>query len=514
MTVVDTEGPTFLDCPADQTINLDPGLCEAILNFNIAATDNCPTSFPTTNLDLAQPINNTFTGQAGVMFDLENSSPLDAQIESFDINLQTGTWTVQLYYTSTATTYVGNLMNGTAGATNANWIFAGEITLAGNTGGVTNIPLGFLLPANSTKGIYLTSTVSIAGGPISYGINTGGNLFNDGTLEARAGMGRTAIPGVFTGGTFGTPGSPSANYRVLKGTINYSLQGDLTVMADPNNPFNSGDSFPIGGPYTLSYNATDVAGNTTTCTFDVTVEGFSNPTTSLVCNQAGVQVSLDDACEAIIGADDILEGGPYSCYDDYIVNLFFDANMFQPVPTSPVVTQANLGQTLYAAVVDPITGNSCWGLVTVKDKQIPDLECTSLDIPCADDNTPGSTYSGILTLDNMVGLSTQDNATVSADFTVSGVPAIPTDINIGLDIAHTWVGDLVVTLTSPSGTSVELLNNMGGPGFGCAGNDLDLIFDDQATATYADLDGTCNNAPAAQGTFQPLEPLSALLEKM
>ena len=129
-----------------------------------------------------------------------------------------------------------------------------------------------------------------------------------------------------------------------------------------------------------------------------------------------MQVSLDDACEAIIGADDILEGGPHGCYDDYIVNLFFDANMFQPVPTSPVVTQANIGQTLYAAVIDPDTGNTCWGLVTVEDKQIPDLECQDYDVPCAADIEPGSTYAGIQTLSFPLGLATQDVATVSADF--------------------------------------------------------------------------------------------------
>ena len=293
----------------------------------------------------------------------------------------------------------------------------------------------------------------------------------------------------------------------------YQELRDIDVVRTDNEPINSGDCIKAGS-YTLTYEATDIFGNVGTCDLDIVINDFPTPTTSLACNQDGIQVSLDPSCMATIGADDILEGGPYACYDDnYLVELFFDVAMRQPVPTSPVVTGANIGQTLYASVTDLNTNNSCWGLIFVEDKFIPELECTNIEVPCADDNTPGAAYAGTLSVDNAIGLATQDLATVSADFTVSGVPAFPTDVNVGLDISHTWVGDLVVTITGPDGTSVELLNNIGGPGFGCPGNDLDITLDDGAAATYADLDGTCNNAPAASGSFQPLNPLSVFSGK-
>jgi len=82
-------------------------------------------------------------------------------------------------------------------------------------------------------------------------------------------------------------------------------------------------------------------------------------------------------------------------------------------------------------------------------------------------------------------------------------------LDVSVASTHTWVGDLVITVTSPSGTSVELMNNIGGPGFGCAGDGLDLVFDDAAAASYDDLDGTCDNNPAAAGSFQPLQALAA-----
>jgi hypothetical protein len=74
---------------------------------------------------------------------------------------------------------------------------------------------------------------------------------------------------------------------------------------------------------------------------------------------------------------------------------------------------------------------------------------------------------------------------------------------VGLD--HTWVGDLVVTLISPQGTSVELMSAPGG--IGNSGNNFcNVVLDDNATISIEDI------APAAApfpGTYKPLNPLSA-----
>ncbi len=78
-----------------------------------------------------------------------------------------------------------------------------------------------------------------------------------------------------------------------------------------------------------------------------------------------------------------------------------------------------------------------------------------------------------------------------------------TDVVIDVDVTHTWVGDLIITVTSPAGTSAEL----GAPA-GCPGDDLMVTFDDAATSTAADFAGTCNNLPAISGAFQPTNPLS------
>ena len=83
------------------------------------------------------------------------------------------------------------------------------------------------------------------------------------------------------------------------------------------------------------------------------------------------------------------------------------------------------------------------------------------------------------------------------------------DINLNnLDIAHTWVGDLRVELTSPQGNTVVLMAH---PGQGSCDNDNILLsFDDDAVASYDDLNAMCNSQPPAiSGAFQPLQDLSA-----
>jgi len=119
----------------------------------------------------------------------------------------------------------------------------------------------------------------------------------------------------------------------------------------------------------------------TTCSFDIHVNAYPNPTHTLVCNDQ-VQVSVDADCHAYIGADMILEGGPYGCYDDYNVEVFTSmpanvagahGNVSQPVPVG----------NYWVGVYEPSTGNNCWSYVNVMDKMPPAIECgNALTVDC------------------------------------------------------------------------------------------------------------------------------------
>lgn len=80
-----------------------------------------------------------------------------------------------------------------------------------------------------------------------------------------------------------------------------------------------------------------------------------------------------------------------------------------------------------------------------------------------------------------------------------------TDVNVTLDITHTWDDDLVITLTSPNGTIVELSSNNGGSGDNYTGT----IFDQESTGGPI----TGGVAPFT-GSFVPEGDLSTLYGEM
>ncbi|TMM58452.1 T9SS type A sorting domain-containing protein [Maribacter algarum] len=72
------------------------------------------------------------------------------------------------------------------------------------------------------------------------------------------------------------------------------------------------------------------------------------------------------------------------------------------------------------------------------------------------------------------------------------------DINVRLELDHSFLEDLVVTLTSPSGTTVVLINNS------CDDSrNVNATFDDSATGFI------CQENPAISGTVKPLGALSS-----
>jgi hypothetical protein len=148
------------------------------------------------------------------------------------------------------------------------------------------------------------------------------------------------------------------------------------VISQIGGDLGSGDQFDIG-EYTLEYEASDMFGNSSTCSFNVTIEEFPNPTETLTCNDL-VQVSLDADGESQVGADMILEGGPYGCYEDYIVSIEGGDDL---------VDCDDIGSELTVMVTDPDTDNKCWGTIIVEDKLAPVFDCPTapIQIGCAED---------------------------------------------------------------------------------------------------------------------------------
>ena len=94
------------------------------------------------------------------------------------------------------------------------------------------------------------------------------------------------------------------------------------------------------------------------------------------------------------------------------------------------------------------------------------------------------------------------DAGVTDTINVSGPCGPIGDLEVLVQISHTWVGDLEVMLTSPAGTSAVVLDRPGlqppapppGSCCGCSSNDIDATFTD---AGLANAESMCNGSPPA-----------------
>ena len=110
-----------------------------------------------------------------------------------------------------------------------------------------------------------------------------------------------------------------------------------------------------------------------------------------------------------------------------------------------------------------------------------------------------STYSA-----NNVPRSIQDATSTTTGNSIATILVaddLPiTDINVSVDITHTYVEDLTLTLIAPSGEEVILIQNQGGSG----NNFTNTVFDAEASTAIQSA------SPPFSGTFRPLGDLSTL----
>lgn len=146
------------------------------------------------------------------------------------------------------------------------------------------------------------------------------------------------------------------NFGQFTGMTSLSQIGGTTLT--------SGDTFEPGF-YTWIYEAMDGCGNMSNCTFTLEVVAFpiDDYILSLACNDL-VNISLNEDCSVELGADMILEGGPYKCYEEYIIEI---------EGISGVIITSTGEYTV--TITDPETGNSCWSKILIEDKLPPVIEC-------------------------------------------------------------------------------------------------------------------------------------------
>lgn len=93
-----------------------------------------------------------------------------------------------------------------------------------------------------------------------------------------------------------------------------------------------------------------------------------------------------------------------------------------------------------------------------------------------------------------------DPNSIRSSIKAIGIPGVIRDVNVTIDVDHTWTNDLEIFLIGPNGQRVLLVRGEGGSGH----NFSQTTFDDAATST---IEGA--TAPFL-GTFQPEESLTVL----
>lgn len=490
VTVLDVT-PPVITCPANISITLDPGECNKGVDYVVTAKDNCEITLNVGQLTTTLQSGNA---QNGNMYDLTNKTGNPIVINSFDINIAAVTAVVNVYYTTTANTYVGNTNNAAA------WTLLGTATVTGAGAGLpTNVPIGGLILApNQVKGIYITCT---NGQVLNYtNIPPALTTYQDAFLRVDGGIGKAWVPD-FSGAVF--------NPRMWNGRINYSaaVPAPPTLTLVSGKP--SGSLFNIGTTCQV-WKATDNYGNMSTCSFCVTIKEYPQPVDELICNDE-LHVSLDANCEAVINADMVLEGGPYKCYDNYTVEIL---NNGIKIPGSPKIGKSWVGKELMAKIIDPATGNVCWGNLIIEDKIPPKLVCDTSYISCDFPTTPGSTANVTKIVKPTVPLpaALADAAAVgSFTFNVSGLPPSGVVPSFDLEITHNFPGILIARLTPPNGASViTLFQNIGATGpaacapianGGLACDNLNMSFFDLATGLQSQLPTWCTGGNFCGATF-------------
>jgi subtilisin family serine protease/subtilisin-like proprotein convertase family protein len=103
------------------------------------------------------------------------------------------------------------------------------------------------------------------------------------------------------------------------------------------------------------------------------------------------------------------------------------------------------------------------------------------------------------TSNQQVSISSSGTPTVSSNLNVSGVTSTVFDVDVVIDITHTWDADLQISAIAPDGTRVLLADNRGSNGDDFSGT----TFDDQASSPIS-----AGSAPFS-GSYIPEESLAA-----
>lgn len=165
----------------------------------------------------------------------------------------------------------------------------------------------------------------------------------------------------------------------------------------------------------------------------------------------------------------------------------------QIIPSQGGVLQNGESETFIASIEIPLTsskGSVVSGNVFATSDGNPNLvKSSAINLTVADlGDANCSDWILFQSTDSNLPLNIPDNGSIFSTCNVANNSLIG-DLNVYIDIEHTFVGDLDITLIAPNGNSVFLTSDNGG-----SGDNLScILFDDEASISITNV--TANDAP-------------------
>lgn len=365
VTVTDDQVPTIISCGTDIEVSNDAGVCEALVTVPnpTGFFDNCDTDLDVTNDAMT-------TGIAGAtMTDASGTYPVGTTVVVYTVTDDDG---------NSSTCSINVIVTDDE----APEIVCPADVVVGNDVGVCTADI---------TGLVATATDNCTATPsIVNDFNAGGDTADD-TYPA----GTTEVTFTATD-TAGNDVSCTFTVEVLNSEApGVVCPADITVDTDPsdcsafvNVPLpstddNCGISDVVNdytgtpsasdtyllGTTTVTYTITDVNGNTSTCSFDVTVEDGQAP--NILC-PPNVTVNNDSGvCEA-----DILINNPFA-FDNCDTDLSFSNDYNSTDNASDVYP---VGDTVVTFTVEDDNANTSTCAITVKviDNEAPTVDCDDI----------------------------------------------------------------------------------------------------------------------------------------
>jgi len=367
VTVSDTQAPV-ITCPANITVNNDPGVCGAVVNYPLpTATDNCASQTFNQSSSNAITSGNSVACNAGGLhtdnsywraYQLALGGPVTITSVTFGIELAnaSGTGTTQpvtVRIHTSAGPFPASPRTQVASQTfnipDQNLtLFTATLTTPVTVPGNSNVVLELFTPSGQTAGhsFFIGSNAAPESGP-SY-LSAPACGVNNPTTTAAIGFPNMHIVLFMTG-----------------------LQPvPVTLVSGPA----PGATFPVGTT-AVTYRATDPSGNSAQCTFNVTVNDSQAPT--ITCPANITQPSVLGTCTASVN----VPAPPASGDNCGIVTRTWTmtgatTGSSPATGINTVGTQTfNVGVTNVTYTVRDAAGNStsCTFTVTITDVQLPQI---------------------------------------------------------------------------------------------------------------------------------------------